>query len=76
MYYMYCRYFISVKLEEYYAALDAFESSLEMAKKQKDSLAEIAIKKAIEEVNQKIAKKERGEDDEEEEEDKGILFIP
>ena len=46
-----------------------------MAKKQKDSLAETAIKKAIDEVNQKIAKKERGEEDEEEEsEEKGTLI--
>ena len=47
-----------------------------MAKKQKDSLAETAIKKAIDEVNQKIAKKERGEEDEEEEsEEKGTLNL-
>ncbi len=52
-----------MKLGDLQAALDAFEKSSEMAKKQKDKAAESAIKKAIDDVNKKIVEeaKEGGE---------------
>ena len=53
-------YQFSVKLENYQAAIDSFEKALEMAKAQKDRSAESAIRKAIDEVNRTIKKKERG----------------
>ena len=60
--------FISVKLGELSAALQSFEKALEMAKLQNDDAAQAAIKKAIDEVNSKLAdeasKGEKGEDGE------------
>lgn len=56
-----------VKLCEYQAALGSFESALDMAKAQRDTAAEGAIKKAIDDVNKKIVqelKKEEQKGDE------------
>ncbi len=49
--------------------MEAFESSLDMARKQKDSLAESAIKKAMEEVHVKQAELGGGADEEEQEQE-------
>ncbi|ELU16005.1 hypothetical protein CAPTEDRAFT_154109 [Capitella teleta] len=53
-----------VKLGELQEALDSFEKSLDMAKVQGDSAAEGAIKKALEDVNNRIVSgiKESGEE--------------
>lgn len=45
---------ISVKLGDFTSAVQSFERALEMAKIVKDEFAEAAIKKALEDVNQKI----------------------
>ena len=56
-------FFHTVKLGSYQDALDHFQRSLDMAKLQEDSLAESAIKKAIEDVNQRIVKELKEGDD-------------
>ena len=56
----------SVKNGELQAAASSFEESLEIAKALGDNVAEHAIRKALDEVNQKIV---RGEDDDEEDEE-------
>ena len=55
-----------VKNGELQAAASSFEESLEIAKALGDNVAEHAIRKALDEVNQKIV---RGEDDDEEDEE-------
>lgn len=50
----------SVKKDAYEAAVDSFERALEFAKLQEDDDAERAIKKALKEVNDKIAMKASG----------------
>lgn len=45
---------IPVKLGDFTAAVQSFERSLEIAKLVHDEFAEAAIKKALEDVNQKI----------------------
>ena len=57
----------AVKMCEYQAASDSFERSLEMARRQHDAAAEKAIQKALEEVNEKIVRGERGDEDKDEE---------
>ena len=47
---------IAVKLGELQEALDSFEKALEMAKGQNDTAAEAAIKKALEDVNNRIVR--------------------
>ena len=67
-----------VKLKNYSTALEAFESSLDMAKKQKDTLAESAIRKAMEEVHQKRSEKDESSDDEQESdrgEDSEVILV-
>ena len=49
----------SVKLEDFEAALDTFESAFEMARLQDDQAAELAIKRAINDVNEQIVQRER-----------------
>ena len=49
-------FLIAVKLGEHNEALDTFGKALDMAKLQVDKAAESAIKKAIDDVNQKIVK--------------------
>ena len=46
----------SVKLGDYQAAADSFEKSLELARRQNDTAAEDAIRRALNEVNEKIVK--------------------
>lgn len=53
-----------VKLGDYQAATESFERSLEMAKVQGDTAAETAIKKALEDVNERIVKGLKGDDEE------------
>lgn len=55
-----------VKLGDYQAASDSFERSLEMARRQNDTAAELAIHKALEEVNEKIVRGEQADEDKEE----------
>ena len=54
-------YVIIVKLGENTEALTTFEEAQEMASKQGDKAAESAIKKAIDDVNNKIVKSEKAE---------------
>ncbi|XP_071101077.1 outer dynein arm-docking complex subunit 4-like [Haliotis cracherodii] len=53
-----------VKCNEFQAAADSFERALEMAEAQQDSAAEQAIKKALEDVNDKIVRGVKDEPDE------------
>lgn len=46
---------LTAKKEEYQSAVDSFERALDFAKLQEDDEAENAIKKALKEVNDKIA---------------------
>ena len=55
-----------VKLGELQEALDSFEKSLDMAKVQGDTAAEAAIKKALEDVNNRIVRGVQEGDEEEE----------
>ena len=48
--------FFSVKLGDFQAAADSFEKSLELARRQNDTAAEDAIRRALNEVNEKIVK--------------------
>ncbi|XP_064643391.1 outer dynein arm-docking complex subunit 4-like isoform X2 [Lineus longissimus] len=61
-----------VKLQEYQHALESFEKALELARSQRDDGAESAIKRAIDDVNNKLLKeikdKEGGVSEEQEEE--------
>ena len=50
------------------SALGSFEKALDMAQVQGDKAAETAIKRAVEDVNNKIVKGIKGEDGDEEEE--------
>lgn len=52
-----------VKCGEYDAASDSFTQALELAEEQEDKAAQAAIKKALEEVNERIVKGGQGEDD-------------
>ncbi|GFS07544.1 tetratricopeptide repeat protein 25 [Elysia marginata] len=52
-----------VKCGEYDAASDSFTQALELAEDQDDKAAQTAIKKALEEVNERIVKGGQGEDD-------------
>lgn len=63
----------TVKSRDYQAALDSFGKALEMANYQNDSAAEVAIRRAIEDVNQKIVAeikegKNKGKDEDTEDE--------
>lgn len=49
------RYLIAAKKEQYQSAVDSFERALDFAKLQEDDDAETAIKKALKEVNDKLA---------------------
>lgn len=55
-------HYTSVKSGDYQAAVDSFEKSLDMARAQGDAEAEKAIKKALQDVNDKIVHGLRGED--------------
>ncbi|RUS85830.1 hypothetical protein EGW08_006382 [Elysia chlorotica] len=52
-----------VKCGEYDAASDSFTQALELAEDQDDKAAQSAIKKALEEVNERIVKGGQGDDD-------------
>ena len=49
-----CPLSVSVKCDELQAAADSFERALEIAEELKDTSAQMAIKKALEEVNGRI----------------------
>jgi hypothetical protein len=55
---MYC----AVKLNELNEALDAFNRALELAKLQSDRAAESAVRRAIDDINNTIAKQTREND--------------
>ena len=59
---------ILVKIGDLQSALGSFEKALDMAQVQGDKAAETAIKRAVEDVNNKIVKGIKGEDGDEEEE--------
>ncbi|CAL1526419.1 unnamed protein product [Lymnaea stagnalis] len=58
-----------VKCGEYEAASDSFTQALELAEDQNDKAAQNAIKKALEEVNAKIVKRDQGGDGDEDDQD-------
>ncbi|GFO25847.1 tetratricopeptide repeat protein 25 [Plakobranchus ocellatus] len=58
-----------VKCGEYDAASDSFTQALELAEDQDDKAAQTAIKKALEEVNERIVKGGQGEEDDDQNQD-------